>query len=168
MTNDVLGPEEGKTLDFGGFGVRFVVRGEETGGAFALVEHPLAPRALAAPLHRHSREDEFSYVVEGRMGALLGDRVIEARPGDFVFKRRGEWHSFWNAGDVPARLLELISPAGFECYFEELADVFVRGAPRDFEAIARLQERYALEMDPDSVPALVERFGLRPPGAPAD
>ena len=78
MTGDVIGRGEGKAVDLGGFGVRFLVRGEETGGAFALVEHPLAPRALAAPLHRHSREDEFSYVVEGRMGALLDDRVVEA------------------------------------------------------------------------------------------
>ena len=168
MSEDVIGPQGGKTLDFGGFGVRFLVRGEDTGGAFALVEHPLAPRALAAPLHRHSREDEYSYVVEGRMGALLADRVVEAGPGEFVFKRRGEWHSFWNAGDEPARLLELISPAGFEGYFEELAEVLVPGAPPDFEALARLQDRYGLEMDPDSVPGLVERFGLRPPGAPAE
>jgi mannose-6-phosphate isomerase-like protein (cupin superfamily) len=168
MTDDVVGAEEGTSLDFGGFGVRFIVRGAATGGAFALVEHPLAPRALAAPLHRHSREDEFSYVVEGRMGALLGDRVVEAGPGDFVFKRRGEWHSFWNAGDEPARLLELISPAGFEGYFEELAEILVPDAPPDFDALARLQGRYGLEMDPDSVPALVERFGLRAPGAPAE
>ncbi|MBW3593099.1 MAG: cupin domain-containing protein [Actinobacteria bacterium] len=168
MTADVVGPQEGTTLDFGGFGVRFIVRGTETNGAFALVEHPLAPRALAAPLHRHTREDEFSYVVEGRMGALLGDRVVEAGPGDFVFKRRDEWHTFWNAGDEPARLLELISPAGFEAYFEELAEILVPGAPPDFEALARLQSRYGLEMDPDSVPGLVERFGLRPPGAPAE
>ena len=168
MTDDVLGPRGGKSVDFGGFGVRFLLRGEETGGAFALVEHPLAPRALAAPLHRHSREDEYSYVLEGRMGALLGDRVVEAGPGDFVFKRRGEWHSFWNAGDAPARLLELISPAGFEGYFDELAGIVRPGEPPDTEALTRLRERYGLELDPDSVPGLVERFGLRAPRAPAE
>ncbi len=168
MTADVVGPLEGKTIDFGGFGVRFVVRGEETGGAFALVEHPLAPRALAAPLHRHSREDEFSYVLEGRMGALLGDRVVEAGAGDFVFKRRGEWHSFWNPADEPARILELISPAGFEGYFDELEEILVPDAPPDFEALARLQERYGLELDSASVPGLVERFGLRSPDAPGE
>ena len=168
MTRDVLGPHDGKLLDFGGLGVRFLVRGEETGGAFALVEHPLEPRALAAPLHRHAREDEFSYVLEGRMGALLGDRFVEAGPGDFVFKRRGEWHSFWNAGDEPARLLELISPAGFERYFDELAEIVVPDAPPDLDALARLQGRYGLELDRDSVPPLVERFGLRAPGAPAE
>src|SRR4030088_1012079 len=90
---------------------------------FALVEHPMPPRALAAPLHRHSREDEYSYVIEGRMGALLGDQVLEADTGDLVFKPRGEWHTFWNAGDEPCRILEIISPAGFEQFFSELVDL---------------------------------------------
>ena len=83
----------------------------------------MSPRALAAPLHRHTREDEYSYVLEGRMGALLGDDVLEAGPGDLVFKPRGEWHTFWNAGDEPCRILEIISPAGFERFFAELVDL---------------------------------------------
>ena len=52
-------------------GVRFMLAGDETGGGFSLVEHPIPPRALAAPLHRHSREDEYSFVLEGRLGAML-------------------------------------------------------------------------------------------------
>ncbi len=164
----VVGPKDAKEGFLGSIGVRFMIDGFEAAERFSLVEHPMSPRALAAPLHRHTREDEYSYVLEGRMGALLGGRVVEAGPGELVFKRRGEWHSFWNAGDEPARLLELISPAGFEGYFEELADVLVRGSPPDFDALARLQERYALEMDPDSVTGLVERFGLEPPDVPAE
>src|SRR5215470_583028 len=78
------------------------------------------PRHLAAPLHRHNREDEYSFVLEGRMGALLGDDVVEAGPGDLVYKPRGQWHTFWNAGDSECRILEIISPAGFEKFFEEL------------------------------------------------
>jgi quercetin dioxygenase-like cupin family protein len=145
---------------FGGFGVRFMVGGDESGGGFSLVEHPLAPRALAAPLHRHVREDEYSYVLEGRVGALLGDEVVIAGPGDLVFKPRNQWHTFWNAGDEPARLLEIISPAGFERYFAELADL---GDPREArpEDLAALCARYDLELDPGSIPGLLERFGLR-------
>ena len=158
---DVGGPRDGKFLRFGGLGVRFIVRGEETNGAFALVEHPLEPRALAAALHRHAREDEFSYVVEGRVGAQLGDRVIEARPGDFVFKRRGEWHSFWNAGDEPARLLELISPAGFERYFEEVAEIFAGGGPPDEQRLREVRQRYRLDLDTSSIETLVRDHGLR-------
>ena len=101
----------------GGLGVRFMIPGADSGGGFALVEHPLKPRALAAPLHRHSREDEFSYVLRGRVGALLGEHVVFGDAGDLIYKPRGQWHTFWNAGDEDASLLEIISPAGFEKYF---------------------------------------------------
>ena len=159
-TAKVVGPQDGKAGFLGSIGVRFMIDGAETGGGFSLVEHPMPPRALAAPLHRHNREDEYSFVLEGRMGALLGEEVLEAGPGDLVFKPRGEWHTFWNAGDEPARILEIIAPAGFERFFEELVDMggVANAAP---EQVGELCARYALEMDPDSVPGLVERFGVR-------
>jgi hypothetical protein len=119
----------------------------------------MSPRALAAPLHRHNREDEYSYVLEGRMGALLGDEVLVAGPGDLVFKPRNQWHTFWNAGDEPCRILEIIAPAGFERFFEELSDM--GGAMQaDPLAVAELCQRFELEMDPDSIPGLLERFDL--------
>ena len=144
----------------GSIGVRFMLDGAEAGGRLSLVEHPMSPRALAAPLHRHSREDEYSLVLEGRMGALLGDEVVEAGPGDLVHKPRNQWHTFWNAGDEPCRILEVISPAGFEHFFRELVGMggVTQASP---EALAQLNERYGLEMRPETVPELVERFGLR-------
>jgi len=159
-TAKVLGPRDGKAGFLGSIGVRFMVDGSESGGGFSLVEHPMPPRALAAPLHRHTREDEYSYVLEGRVGALLGDEVVVAGPGDLVFKPRGQWHTFWNAGDEPARILEVISPAGFERFFDELVDL---GATREPEPqdFAALCARYELDMDPSTVPGLLERFGLR-------
>jgi mannose-6-phosphate isomerase-like protein (cupin superfamily) len=161
----VLGPADGHAGFLGSIGVRFMIDGPTTGEHFSLVEHPMSPRALAAPLHRHSREDEYSYVIEGRMGALLGDDVLEAGPGDLVFKPRDEWHTFWNAGDEPCRILEIISPAGFERFFAELVELGGVGAA-DPEAVGELSARYGLEMDPESVPGLVDRFGLRFPGEP--
>ena len=159
----MLGPKDGKAGRLGSIGVRFMIDGGETDGGFSLVEHPMPPRALAAPLHRHSREDEYSFVIEGRMGALLGDDVLEAGPGDLVFKPRNEWHTFWNAGDEPCRILEIIQPAGFERFFAEL--VHIGGAAEaDPEVMGELCGRYELEMDPTSVPGLVERFGVRFPG----
>jgi mannose-6-phosphate isomerase-like protein (cupin superfamily) len=156
-TPRVLRPGEGTTLDFGAFGVRFLVRGEASGGGFSLVEHPLPPRTLAAPLHRHTREDEFSYVVEGQMGAQLGDEVVVAEAGTLVFKPRGEWHTFWNAGDAPCRVLEIIAPAGFERMFEEMA-----ADPEAFvgEAAAALDARYGLEVDYESMGRLCAAHGL--------
>jgi mannose-6-phosphate isomerase-like protein (cupin superfamily) len=138
-----------------------MVDGGESGGGFSLVEHPMSPRALAAPMHRHAREDEYSYVLEGRLGALLGDDVVRGGPGDLIFKPRGQWHTFWNDGDEPARILEIISPAGFERFFEEVVD-----PERDPAGAADILTRYALEVDECSVPGLVERFGLRFPGEP--
>jgi mannose-6-phosphate isomerase-like protein (cupin superfamily) len=159
-TAKVVGPRDGKAGTLGSIGVRFMIDGAETGGGFALVEHPMPPRALAAPLHRHTREDEYSYVLYGRMGALLGDEVLEAGPGDLVFKPRNQWHTFWNAGDEPCSILEIIAPAGFEKFFEELVDLGGVGhAPP--EALGEVAARYGLEVQPDTVPGLLERFGLR-------
>ncbi len=103
----VLSPVEGEALEFGGLGVRFMIDGVQSGENFALVEHPIGPRVLAAPMHTNRHEDEYTYVLEGEIGVQVGDEVRVARPGDLVFKPRGVPHAFWNAGDVPARALEM-------------------------------------------------------------
>lgn len=159
----VITPRDGRAGFLGTIGARFLIDGIDADERFSLVEHPMGPRCLAAPLHRHNREDEYSFVLEGRMGALLGDDVVEAGPGDLVFKPRNQWHTFWNAGDEPCRILEIISPAGFESFFKKLIDLggVARAQPHDF---AQLCDEFALEVQPDSVPGLIERFGLRFPG----
>ena len=161
----VIGPNDGKAGLLGVMGVRFMIDGSESGGGFSLVEHPLPPRARAAPLHRHSREDEYSYVLEGRVGALLGEDVVIGEVGDLIFKPRGQWHSFWNAGDEPARILEIISPAGFEKYFEEIVDMggSLRAKP---ETLRELAQRYGLEVNLASIPELAQRFNLALPKRP--
>src|ERR671934_1741271 len=116
----IVGPGDADEGFLGSIGVRFMIDGPEAGERFSLVEHAMSPRALAAPLHLHTREDEYSFVLEGRMGALLGDEVVEAGPGDLVFKPRNQWHTFWNAGEEPCRILEIIAPAGFERFFQAL------------------------------------------------
>jgi mannose-6-phosphate isomerase-like protein (cupin superfamily) len=161
----VVGPTDGKAGFIGSIGVRFMLDGPEAENRFSLVEHPMSARALAAPLHRHHNEDEYSYIIEGRMGALLGDEHVEAGPGDLVHKPRGQWHTFWNAGDEPCRVLEIISPAGFERFFAELLEL--GGVlPANPEQLGELCQRFALEMDPESVPGLIQRFGVRFPGEP--
>ena len=159
-TAKVVGPGDGKAGFLGSIGVRFMIDGAEAEDRFSLVEHPMSPRALAAPLHRHSREDEYSYVVEGRVGALLGDEVLVGGPGDLIFKPRNQWHTFWNAGDEPARILEIISPGGFERYFEEIA-ALSGDAPPAPERIVEIATRHGLELDLESIPRLVEEYGLR-------
>jgi len=160
-TAKVLAPKDGKAGFLGSMGVRFMVDALESGGGFSLVEHPMSARALAAPLHRHSREDEYSYVVEGRVGALLADEVVVGGPGDLIFKPRGQWHTFWNAGDAPARILEIVSPAGFERYFAEMIALPIGPAGPDRDAIAAIAARHGLELDFASIPRLVAEHGLR-------
>jgi mannose-6-phosphate isomerase-like protein (cupin superfamily) len=142
-----------------------MIDGAAFGGGFSLIEHPMAPRALAAPLHRHSREDEYNFVLEGQMGALLGEKVMIGKPGALIFKPRNQWHTFWNAGDQPARILEIISPAGFEEFFRELSNAggVTNATP---QILMSLGERYGLEMDPSSIANLLERFGVRFPAEP--
>jgi len=144
-----------EVFDFGGLGVEWKIDARATGGGFSVVHHPIAPRALAAPLHRHHNEDEYSYVLSGTLGALLGDDVVTAGPGTWVFKPREQWHTFWAAGDEPCHIIEVISPGGFEDYFREVA-----AAWGDVPAFLRISEKYALDIDLESVPALCERFGL--------
>jgi mannose-6-phosphate isomerase-like protein (cupin superfamily) len=156
----IVGPNDGDEGFLGSIGVRFLIDGIEAGERFSLVEHPMSPRALAAPLHLHTREDEYSFVLEGRMGALLGDEVVEAGPGDLVFKPRDQWHTFWNAGDEPCRILEIISPAGFERFFRELSELggALNATPDDLTALGA---RYGHHFKLESVPELLDRFGLR-------
>jgi mannose-6-phosphate isomerase-like protein (cupin superfamily) len=121
MKPTIVLPAQREFFDFGGLGVRWKIDAGESGGRFSVVHHPIAPHALAAPLHFHHNEDEYSYVLRGRLGALLGDDVVIAEAGSWVFKPRGQWHSFWNPGDEPCEIIEVISPGGFENYFREIA-----------------------------------------------
>ena len=113
----ILGPADGKSFDMMTTGCRYHDLGRGTGGGFSLVEHPIPPRSLVAPLHKHSREDEYSFVIEGRWVPQLGDDVVYAEAGDLAFKPRDQWHTFWNAGGTPCRILEIISPGRLRALF---------------------------------------------------
>jgi quercetin dioxygenase-like cupin family protein len=159
----VIGQIEGDRVEISpGFGVVFRIAGQQTGGAFSVVEHPIEPRALVWP-HVHEREDEYSYVLEGEIGVRIGEQELTAGPGAYVLKPRAIPHTFWNPTDQPARLLEIISPAGLEDYFRELGRLLAGPSGPDFAAIAALSERYALVGREDWIPDLVQRYGLNSP-----
>ncbi len=154
----VLGPRDGEIIGVPGEPTdRIMLTAEETGGRFSVVEHYLPPRALAAPLHIHTEEDEYSFVLEGRLGAVLGDEEVFGEVADFVFKQRGQWHTFWNASDEPARILELISPGGLEKLFRELGNM---GAEPDPETMAELAGRFGAKVDFEKTFPIVEKHGL--------
>jgi quercetin dioxygenase-like cupin family protein len=158
MTTIMLPPREGKSVWLGGLGVDFKISGEQTGGAFSVVEHPIEPGRLVPP-HLHTREDEFSYVLEGEIGVRIGDEVVLATPGCYVFKPRGIPHTFWNAGPQMGRLIEIIAPAGFEQWFLEVAELFRTGA--DFSQIEALGVRYGGRSHLEWVPELTEKYHLK-------
>jgi quercetin dioxygenase-like cupin family protein len=158
------GARRGKSFEAGGFGVIFKIYGEETNGLLSVVEHPIEPGILIPP-HIHEVEDEYSYVLEGEIGARIGDQVLRAPVGTYVLKPRNVWHTFWNAGPQPARILEMISPAGFEKFFEELGELFRSGeaTPARREALAA---KYHHRFSMDWVEELKGRYNLRLLGEP--
>jgi quercetin dioxygenase-like cupin family protein len=160
-TKTYLPPGAGEAVWIGGFGTIYKVPSEVTGGAVAIVEHVLGPKQLGAPLHRHSREDEISYVLEGELTVQQGDRVETAAVGGTIVKPRGVFHAFWNPGATPVRFLEVIAPSAFAQYFRELAPLLNQQGPPDLAGIAALAGHYGVEFDFASVPDLLARHGLR-------
>ncbi len=156
----VIPPSARQTLLAGPLGAVLLLPATETNRQLAVVEHPLAPRALGAPVHTHRNEDEYSIVIEGTVGVEIGGEVYEAGPGRVIVKPRGIPHAFWNPTDQPARLLEIIAPAGFEGYFADLAKIFAVSGPPDLAALAAVAARYGLDLDPTSIPRLVAAHGL--------
>ncbi len=144
---EILGPPDG-CRD------RFLIDSASWGGHVGVVEHLLAPRSIAAPMHRHTREDEFSLILEGRVWFVAEGEEHVADVGDLVFKPRGEWHTFFNAADEPARLLELISPGGLEEAFRILDT-----ATEDLD-LDRLMAPYGCEADLEATGPIIERYGL--------
>src|SRR6266487_4078866 len=137
----VVQPGEGRAGGLApGIGVVFKIDGADSGGALSIVEHPFAVGALVPP-HIHTLEDEYSIVLEGEIGFRSNDKEVVLGPGGYIIKPRGEVHAMWNAGSVPARMIEVISPAGFERLFRELADMNEAGRP-DFAKVAELAARY--------------------------
>lgn len=153
----VRGADAGEVSHGGGYVSRYVLDAAAVAGRFALIELQLPPRMLAAPLHRHSREDDFTYVTRGRIGALLGDVETEGGPGDLIVRPRGQWHTFWNAGDEPAACLEITSPGGLEQMFREMDAL---GDDLDPGALVELAAGYGIDIDLDGTAALVQRLGL--------
>src|SRR3954462_10951405 len=142
----VVRPGEGRAGDLGAITVEFKLMGADTGGALAIVEHGFPPGSLVPP-HVHTLEDEYSIVTAGEIGFRSGEREVVLGPGGYITKPRGELHAMWNAGSVPARMIEIITPAGFEHFFREVAELIAAG-PAAAGQGGDLAERYGLQVNP--------------------
>ena len=154
----VLAADAGRLVpSLGHVANRFVIDGTDAGGRLAVLQHHFEPKALAAPMHRHHDEDEYTFVLSGRIGAMLGDQEAFGEPGDLIFKPRGQWHTFWNDTDEPAVVLEIISPAGLEDLFKSFEHLTEPPTP---EVMAGLAGKYHCDLDFESTFPLVQRHGL--------
>jgi Cupin domain len=108
-------------------------------------------------MHRHHDEDEYTFVLTGRIGAVLGDDEVFGETGDLIFKPRNQWHTFWNAGDEPAAVLEIISPAGLERLFRSFGGLTEPPPP---EALAEMAGVYHCDIDFPATFPIVARHGL--------
>ena len=151
-------PAESREVQLYGVRFRYRVDGDESGGTVAVVEVEIPPRTLVKP-HEHSREDEYTLVLEGTVGARIGDDTADLGPGSSLVKPRNVPHALWNAGSGSARIVEILAPAGFEQYFMELAPVLARkGDTASYDALG---ERYGIRIIDDWVPLLEERYGVK-------
>ena len=123
------------------------------------------PRRLVPP-HTDRDVDEYSYVLEGEIGARIGDRIISAPRGTYALKPRGIMHTFWNATDQPARILEILSPAKFERFFEEMADLTKNPGPDMAQQLGAGAARHNAAMSMDWVAELKSTYGLKLIGEP--
>ena len=154
-----LARDGGQALWF--FGSLALVKSDaqSTGGRVAVIEH-VSPPGNGSPLHRHTREDEWFYVIEGELTFAVGDEVIPAPAGSFVFGPRGIQHTFLVTSSTPARFLLVTEPAGFEGFVralatpaQELAPPPPPDGPPDMEPVIAAAAEYGIEI-------------LGPPGLP--
>ncbi len=153
----LIRPEDGDLAWFGGVGAQFKLSGEQTRGAFSLIVQPVEPGRLVPP-HVHWGEDEFSYVLEGRLGARVGDQEVEAGPGCIILKPKGVPHTFWNASSEPAKFIEIISPPGFEKFFVEFQEIFQTGR---FERLEELKPIYHCDDVEGWTEELIAKYDLK-------
>ena len=160
----VLQPGDGRERPLGSIGVVFKLWGSQTNGSVSIVEHPFPVGALVPP-HLHTREDEYSIVTEGEIGFRSGDTEAVLGAGGYIVKPRHELHTMWNAGRTPARMIEVISPAGFEHFFWAMGEMTSSGAP-DPDQLATLAEKHGLLMgNAPWLDDVIQRYNLRrPPG----
>ena len=172
---NVVQPGTGDSVSIPGFGAVYKIYSRDNGGEVAMVEHPFAVGFITAP-HRHSREDETSIVLEGQIGFRSDDAEVVLGPGGYITKPRGQMHAMWNAGTIPGRIVEVITPGGFEIYFRELGELLAASqaaAPagpgahmrlHESDPFAKLAEKYHLTYgNPPWLDHVVTQYGLNPP-----
>ena len=153
---------EGQTLYVFSLGVTFKVLSKATKGGTAIVEHIIEPRTFGAPPHKHTHEDEITFVIEGKLTVEQDGIVHTVGPGEFLVKPRGLFHSLWNAGDETVRFLEIITPGNYESFFTEIAPLIPPAVsePKWGEVVSTAA-RYGWEFNMEPVEGIMKKYGLK-------
>jgi quercetin dioxygenase-like cupin family protein len=149
---------------FRALGTTYKVLSNSVNGSAAIVEHTVEPKSIGAPMHKHTHEDEISYVLEGQLSVIQDGNVQIAKVGEYIVKPRGIFHTFWNAGNERIRFIEVISPGNFEYYFAELAPFLETGKPPQMDKVRETGAKYGLIVDPTGAETIIKKYGLNPLG----
>src|SRR5690349_6106423 len=129
----------------------FKVTGEETNGAFTIVDQIIQPQG-GPPPHVHQREDEAFYILEGRFAFLCGEKQTVFESGSFVYVPKGALHTFKNIDSKPGRLLVTITPSGLEEFFYAIGTPAADSTnpppfdPGIIDKLMQLAENYHMEI----------------------
>jgi quercetin dioxygenase-like cupin family protein len=151
-----------QSIFFRALGTTYKVLSKSVNGSAAIVEHTLEPKSIGAPMHKHTYEDEISYVLEGELSVIQNNNLQTAGPGQYIVKPRGIFHTFWNATESRIRFIEVISPGNFEYYFAELAPFLQSGKPPQMDKIKETVAKYGLIIDPAAAEGIIKQYGLKP------
>jgi quercetin dioxygenase-like cupin family protein len=160
MDPTVVRPDDDHRIRLYDVHFRYGVGAAASAGALSMLEVTIPPRTLIKP-HVHSREDEFSLVLDGTIGVRQGDVTTEAIPtGSWLIKPREIPHAMWNVADEPARILEVVAPGGLERYFEQIAPVLMEHGPEWTKRYRALAEEFGLTILDDWSDELQAKYGI--------
>ena len=137
---------------------RTLIPADATAGSFSCHSAVIEPHRLVVP-HIHTREDEFSFVLHGQLGARIGDDDVIVDEGAFLFQPRNVLHALWNMTDADVVLLVFIAPAGFEEFFREIGALGQAAKPEDIHDV---NARYGHILCAELIPEISDRYQLTP------
>ncbi len=156
----IVEPTSGRVVSFVGNRATFKVRGDQTSGAFSIVEMFYAPGNFTPP-HRHEKTDEVAYILDGELGVMVAEEDFMAGPGSFVVRPKGVPHALWNITDRPVHLLDMYTPAGLEEWFVELSRLVSAAVPPTMEQLFEAGRRFDSIFMPELAPPLIKKYGLK-------
>ncbi len=160
-----VGPGEGAHLPI--LDIVHKITADRSGGSLTVEEWGLPPGAMIPP-HTHTREDECNFVLEGELTCDVGGEIVVAPVGSYVLKPRNVPHALFNAGTEPVWVVEILTPGGFEGYFDEYEQIVAKLASGEIDegeyrsARVELGERYGVIWHDERIPEARARFGIGP------